>query len=83
LLHSTTILPEMVQKIMKSVVSLFCIRYTPACNERRRFLLYYAISLCCEPISLDIPMVEKKQLIDPIYEKCKILYKNIKKNEIL
>jgi hypothetical protein len=83
LLHSTTILPEMVQKIMKSVLSLFCIRYTPACNERRRFLLYYAISLCCEPISLDIPMVEKKQLIDPIYEKCKILYRNIKKNEVL
>ena len=83
LLHTTTKLHEMIQKIMKSVLSLFCIRYTPACNERRRFLLYYAVSLCCETIQLDIPMVEQKHLIDPIYEKCKVLYKNIKKNEIL
>jgi hypothetical protein len=82
LLHTTTKLHDMIQKIMKSVLSLFCIRYTPACNERRRFLLYYAVSLCCETIQLDIPMVEQKHLIDPIYEKCKILYKNIKKNEI-
>ena len=83
LLHTTSKLHDMIQKIMKSVLSLFCIRYTPVCNERRRFLLYYAVSLCCETIQLDIPMVEQKHLIDPIYEKCKVLYKNIKKNEIL
>ena len=82
-LHYSSKLNETIQKIMKSVLSLFCIRYTPACNERRRFLLYYAISLCCEPISLQIPIVEQKDSIDTIYEKCKIIYKNIKKNEIL
>ena len=82
-LHYSSKLNETIQKIMKSVLSLFCIRYTPACNERRRFLLYYAISLCCEPISLHVPIVEQKHLIDPIYEKCKVMYKNIKKNEIL
>ena len=83
LLHISSKLHETIQKIMKSVLSLFCIRYTPACNERRRFLLYYAISLCCETIQLDIPMLEQKNVIDPIYEKCKVLYKNIKKNEVL
>ena len=82
-LHYSSKLNETIQKIMKSVLSLFCIRYTTACNERRRFLLYYAISLCCEPISLHIPIVEQKHLIDPIYEKCKVMYKNIKKNEVL
>jgi hypothetical protein len=82
-LHHSSKLHETIQKIMKSVLSLFCIRYTPACNERRRFLLYYAISLCCESISLTIPIIEQKHVIEPIYEKCKIMYKNIKKNEVL
>jgi hypothetical protein len=76
-------LNEPIQKIMQSVLQLFLIKYTPACNERRRFLLYYAVSLCCNPIQLDIPMVEQKHRIDPIYEKCKILYRNMKKHEII
>ena len=68
---------------MQATLQLFSIKYTSACNERRRFLLYYAVSICCNTIQLDIPMVEQKHLIDPIYEKCKVLYKNIKKHEIL
>jgi hypothetical protein len=83
LLNYSNKLSEPIQKIMIALLRLFCIRYTPACNERRRFIIYYAISLCCEPIQLTIPMVEQKHLIDPIYEKCKVLYKNIKKHEIL
>ena len=75
-------LSEIIQKIMKSIIKLFCIRYTTACNERRRFLLYYAVSLCCEPIKVDIVMIEQKHLIDPIYEKFKFLYTDIKKHEI-
>jgi len=83
LLYYSNKVSDPIQKIMNAVFQLFLIKYTPACNERRRFLLYYAVTLCCSPIQLDIPMVEQKQLIDPIYEKCKVLYKNIKKHEIL
>jgi hypothetical protein len=84
LIHYSSTLPEILRKIMKSTLTLFCIRYTPACNERRRFLLYYAISLYCEPIKVDIVMIEpkQKQLIDPIYEKFKFLYTDIKKHEV-
>ena len=83
LIYYSNKLSDPIQKIMQSVLQLFLIKYTPACNERRRFLLYYAVSLCCNTIQLDIPMVEQKHMIDPVYEKCKILYRNIKKHEII
>lgn len=83
LIYYSNKLSDPIQKIMQSVLQLFLIKYTPACNERRRFLLYYAVTLCCNTINLDIPMVEQKHMIDPIYEKCKILYRTIKKHEIL
>lgn len=83
LLFYSNKLSDAIQKIMQATLQLFSIKYTSACNERRRFLLYYAVSICCNTIQLDIPMVEQKHLIDPIYEKCKVLYKNIKKHEIL
>ena len=83
LIYYSNKLSDPIQKIMNSVLQLFLIKYTPACNERRRFLLYYAVSLCCNTIQLEIPMIEQKHLIDPIYEKCKVLYKNIKKHELL
>ena len=50
----------------------------PASKERRRFLIYYAISLCCDPVHLNVEMVAKK--VD--YEKCLVMYEDIKKHEI-
>lgn len=72
----------MIQKIMGSLVNLFCIKYTPASKDRRRFLIYYAVSLCCDTILLDVDMISNKQAVDAIYEKCNFMYKDIKKNEI-
>lgn len=72
----------LIQKIMKSVISLFSIAYVPAAKERRRFLLYYAIALCCEPVLLDIDMISDKKIIEQAYEKCSLMYVDIKKNEI-
>ncbi len=72
----------LVQKILNSIISLFSIAFVPASKERRRFLLYYAISLCCEPISLDIEMISDKKIIEKAYEKVSSMYEEIKKNEI-
>jgi hypothetical protein len=72
----------LVQKIIKSLSSLFSIAFVPSSKERRRFLIYYAITLCCEPISLDIEMVTDKKLIERAYETCSVLYNDIKTHEI-
>lgn len=72
----------LVQKIIKSIISLFSIAFVPASKERRRFLLYYAISLCCEPILLDVELISDKKIIETAYEKVSIMYEDIKKNEI-
>jgi len=72
----------LITKIINSNISLFSIAFVPASKERRRFLLYYSISLCCEPISMDIELISDKKIIEKAYEKVSSMYEDIKKNEI-
>lgn len=72
----------LVLKIIKSLSSLFSIAFVPASKERRRFLIYYAITLCCEPIPLDVDMVANKKLIEHASQTCSIMYDEIKIHEI-
>ena len=71
----------LVLKIIKSIISLFSIAFVPASKERRRFLIYYAITLCCEPIPLDVDMIANKKLIEHA-QSCSIMYDEIKIHEI-
>ena len=72
----------LVKKIINSVISLFSIAFVPASKERRRFLIYYAISLCCEIISLEVEMMTDKKLIERAHETCSIMYNDIKIHEV-
>jgi hypothetical protein len=72
----------LIEKIIKSVISLFSIAFVPASKERRRFLIYYAISLCCDPIQFDVDMISNKSIIEQAYGKCSVMYEEIKKHEI-
>lgn len=72
----------LVRKIIDAVLSLFSIAFVPASKERRRFLIYYAISLCCEPISLDVEMVSDKKIIERAHKTCSIMYEEIKIHEM-
>lgn len=72
----------LVQKIIKSILSLFSIAFVPASKERRRFLVYYAISLCCESIPLDVELISDKKIIEKAYDKVSVMYEEIKKQEI-
>jgi hypothetical protein len=72
----------LIQKIIQNVLSLFSIAFVPAAKERRRFLLYYAVSLCCEQISLEIEMISDKKIIEQVYKKCSVMYKDIKAHEV-
>ncbi len=72
----------LITQILESNIRLFTIAYSPACKERRRFLLYYAISLVCEPIQMNVEMVSDKKIVSQAYEKCGSMFKEIKKQEV-
>ena len=69
-------------KIVKSLLNLYCIKFTPGVKRRRKYLLYSAISCLTEDVNFNTPLVEKKELIYNITNKISILYKEVKKNEI-
>ena len=70
------------KKILDSLLRLFTIVYAPTVKEKRRFLLYYAVSVCCETISMECELIQDKKLIEHSYEKCWIMYKDIRKHEV-
>jgi hypothetical protein len=68
-------------KISQATLNLFLVQFSPACKARRRYLLYFAILLCCEPV-VQVDIVQDKQLVEAVTNKCNLLYKEIKKNEV-
>ena len=72
-------------KIIKALKSLYCIKYTPGLKKRRRFLIYYAVSFLTEPLE-DIKLIknetDKKTIIN-VTNNINMVYKEIKKNEII
>jgi len=71
-----------IDKIMKSILSIFCIKYTTASCKKRRYLLYYAVALLTEHIKPDIEVMTNKTTIQLVVEKINQIYKQIKKNEV-
>lgn len=70
------------EKIALATCRLFCLHYTPAANERRRFLLYFVVALICEDIKLDAEMIADRKVIDAIFPKCSLLYRDIRKHSV-
>ena len=68
-------------RIISSLFTLFCVRYSPPVTKKRRYLIYFAINILTEKINFDIGMIPKKDEIEKIVEKIDTIYKQIKKNE--
>ena len=68
---------------MKSLLELFCIKYTTASSKKRKYLLYYAVELLTEVIPTNIELItkENKGIIEIVLENIDSIYKQIKKNE--
>ena len=71
-----------IQKIIKSLLNLFCIKYTSGCKKRRKYILYFACNLLTEKVDISIPIIQGKEKVEIIVNKINIIYKEIKKNEI-
>ena len=50
-------------------------------QKKRRYLLYFAISLLTDSFNTHIEIIENKTIIDNITKKINLIYKEIKKNE--
>ena len=69
-------------KILSALLNLYCIKYSPGCKKRRKYIIYFAISILTENIDFNIPLIEDKKLVELISNKISIIYKEVKKNEI-
>lgn len=75
--------PTLIQKIVKSLLSLYCLKYNECCFKKRKFLIYFAVSLLTEKVSLDIEMMHAtdKATIQRVNENLNLIYNQIKENE--
>ena len=70
------------EKIITSILKLFCIKFTDATPKRRRYLLYFTISLFTEKFDLNTSILPNKKLLSDITENIETIYKQIKSKEI-
>lgn len=68
-------------KIIDSLLNIFCIRYTNACKTKRKYVIYFAISLLTENIDFNINLITNQSQVTGIINKIHLIYKQIKKNE--
>ena len=73
----------LVQKIMKSLLHLFCLRYTTLNYKKRKYIMYLAISLLTENINFtdEILKEKTKETIIIVTKKIDLIYKQIKQHE--
>ena len=82
LLDATKDYDNLPKKVMKSLLNLYCLRFTPSAIKRRKYLLYFASSLCCETINFNKEIVNDKRVVDTVCNKIDLIYKQLKKNEV-
>lgn len=70
-------------KIVKSLLHLFCLKYGAGSVKKRKFILYFTVSLLTENINLNEEIVREKQkeIIMNVNKNINSIYKQIKKNE--
>ena len=63
-------------------MDLYCIKFTPSCKKKRKYLIYNAIFLLTEKIDAKIKIYSDEKLINNVKNNINNIYKQIKKNEI-
>ena len=75
-------LPPMTKKIVNSLFTLFCIRFGTGVLKKRRYLMYFAISLVVNVYNPRNEIIENKEMVEVVTGRIHSVYKQIKKNEI-
>uniref|UniRef100_A0A6C0EPZ8 Uncharacterized protein n=1 Tax=viral metagenome TaxID=1070528 RepID=A0A6C0EPZ8_9ZZZZ len=74
---------KLVNKVIHALLSLFCLKYTSGCYRKRKYILYFVVSLLCENITTDEEIIRnnQKDIVTNVIKKIDLVYKQIKKNE--
>ncbi len=80
-IHQAEEYSQIASKVMKSLLSLFCLKYTQGCYKKRKLTLYFAVALLTETVVYEEEIVRDKEKILIITNKIDHIYKQIKKNE--
>jgi hypothetical protein len=70
-----------ISKAMQSTNELFCIKYTTASSKKRRYLLYFAVSILTETVNTNTEIVANKTVLESVLSQINDVYKQIKANE--
>jgi hypothetical protein len=75
---------KIIQKIINSLLSLFTLKYTTGCHRKRKYILYFVVSILCENIVVEDEIIREKQkeIVSSVLKKIDVIYKQIKKNEL-
>ena len=69
------------QSLIQSLLNIFCLRYTNGIVKKRKFIIYYAISILTEIVNFRLDIITDKRIINQVVSKVNLIYKEIKKNE--
>ena len=72
---------QLITKIVSALLEIFSIKYSVGVKKRRKFIIYFAISMLADPVDLTIDIIGNKVELDAIIKKTGIVYKEVKKNE--
>jgi len=72
------------QKIINALLTLFTLKYTSGCHKKRKYILYFIVSMFCENVNTNDEIIRdsQKEVIGIVIDKIDIIYKQIKKNEV-
>ena len=72
------------QKIINALLTLFTLKYTTGSHKKRKYILYFIVSMFCENINTNDEIIRdsQKEVIGIVIDKIDIIYKQIKKNEV-
>ena len=72
------------QKIINALLTLFTLKYTSGTHKKRKYILYFIVSMFCENVNTNDEIIRdnQKEMVGTIIDKIDIIYKQIKKNEV-
>lgn len=73
---------KIITTILINLLDLFKMRFTSGTKKRRRHLLYFSISLLCEPLDLNIGVIQGEKALISVLGNIDIIYAQVKQNEI-
>jgi hypothetical protein len=74
---------RLIKSVVKSLLNLFCLRFTVACVRKRKSILYFVASILVEGVNINeeiIRSTEKEKMVS-IMTKINLVYDQMKKNE--